>query len=568
MKVLILAVLITFVFNLNYSVLYSQIENFRDEFILPIDFSPVLTGGFGEPRTRHFHMGVDFRTYRNDRPIYAVADGHVARISVSPFGHGLALYIDHPNGFTSVYAHLNSFRNDINEFLKNMQYEYMSYAVDTGFSEPIFSVSQGEIIAFSGNTGYSYGPHLHFELRDTETQDAYNVLNTIYDIKDNVKPAVFGIVVYPMCYTSQINGENKKRYINVTRQTDGNYRLSGMNPILGGETGFGVDYVDRMTGTHNRYGAKEVKLFIDNELYYHSSVTRLSHANQIQKNSVFDYEYYITERKHVQKLFREPNNSKSIFKILENDGIFIPVPGQEHNVLMQIVDYYYNTSEVEFTITGAEKDLFAEEPDNLLRYDEFNILISDGCRIEIDPGTLFKDEIVRLRRSDEGSFSPVYSVGKEAVALKKPVTLYIFPDENAWNYKEKLFVRCKHNNRMIYLEPEFLYPWIICNPRSFGEFTVIADTVPPEIKPKNIRNNANMTGRQFIEFEISDDISGIASYNMYINNVWVLARYEPKDKTVRYYFDEKVPSGRNHQLVFIVKDRAGNVGEYRGEFYY
>ncbi len=564
----ILIVIFLSIVFLNVRSSYSQIEEYAEDFILPVKITPSLSGSFGEPRARHFHMGLDFRTWADGKHIYAVADGYISRLRVSPWGYGLALYIEHDNGFTSVYAHLLKFTSELDEFARDVQYLKQSFTIDTMPEKDRYRVKQGDLIAFSGNTGQSEGPHLHFEIRDGETQDPFNLLNVVYDIKDDVKPEVYGIVVYPAEYCSRVNNKNEKLYIAVRRESDGNYGLQGDPVKAGGMTGIGVDYVDRMTGTRNRYGARDAKLYIDGKLIYHSSINRLSYSNQSQKNSVFDYEYFLRDRKHVHKLFREPNNTKTIFRTLHNDGYFVPVAGRLHNVEIHIVDYYDNTSVIKFQIQGESPRQNVNQPEDWKSFDKDILLIADACRVEIDSAVMFTDNVVSIRKVSESRFSSRYSVGNEIIPLKSRYRIYLALNDNAHKYKDKLFIACIHNKRMMYFDAEVFQNWAYTEPNVFGEFELRVDTTPPRITPKNIRNNASMTGSRFIEFEISDDLSGVSTYNLYINDVWVLAQYEPKDRSIRYYFDDKVPTNQTHSLRFVVTDRIGNVAEYECDFTY
>jgi hypothetical protein len=564
MRILVL-VFLSVVF-LNVRSVYSQIENHSDEFILPVKITPSLSGSFGEPRARHFHMGLDFRTWADGKQIYAVADGYISRLRISPWGYGLALYIEHDNGFTSVYAHLSKFTPELDKIARDVQYLKQSFTIDTIPDKNRFRVKQGDIIAYSGNTGQSEGPHLHFEIRDGKTQDPFNLLNVVYDIKDDVKPEIFGVVIYPLCYTARVKNELEKLYIPVKKESEGIYSIDNDDVPTDGNIGIGVDYVDRMTGTRNRYGARDAKLFVNGKLVYHSSVNRLSYSNQNQKNSVFDYEYYLREKKHVQKLFREPNNTKTIFKTLENDGNVIIEAGRNYDIEIHIIDYYDNKSVVKFKFQGSSKASGCQKPEAWRDYSLNHLIIDEACRVEIDSTVLFSDNEVSVKKISDGRFSSRYLIGDEIVALKSRYRIYLALTEEAIRYKDKVFIACIHNKKMTYYDAEIFQNWAFTEPAIFGEFELRLDTTPPRIVPVNITDNSSMKGKDYIEFEITDDLSGISSYNLFINDVWVLAQYEPKDRSIRYYFDEKVVENQEYNLRFVVSDRIGNESEFRCRF--
>ncbi len=548
--------------------LYGQVGNYKQDFVKPLRIEQSLSGNFGEPRSRHFHSGLDYRTYSDGKDVVSIADGYVSRVLVSPWGYGMALYVTHPNGYTSVYGHLSKFTPDIAKFVKEIQYSKQSFSIDTTLSENKFVFKRGQTIAYSGNTGFSEGPHLHFEIRETITEHPVNPLETVYHVKDNIAPEVSKVIVYPLSEKSIVGGDNYKRSYKLKKQSKGKYSIDS-NIGVGGPIGIGVAYVDRMTGTHNRYGAEAVKLFVNGELVYHSVLDEIDFDKQRCKNSVFDYDYFLNDKLHVHKLYVEPNNDLKIFRYLVNDGVFYVPDGENRNVKIEIIDYSGNKSTVEFSLVGNDV-CFLEESieDTKLRWDEPNFLIEDVCRVEIDSAVLFHDQKIELKKVKESKYSPIFKIGEENIPVKKDfkVSFYI-PDEFT-HLADKMFIVRERKGKYRYITPEYSQQYISASSSYFGNFHLWVDTIPPKIIPQNIYKNKNMKTSSFIEVEIEDDFSGIAKFDMFINDTWVLGKYDPRKKQLRYYFDSEMPILDKYKLKVVVVDNTGNIGVFNQDFKY
>lgn len=537
---------------------FAQDVNLKKEFVSPLKFETNLSGNFGEPRHRHFHSGIDFRTYQNGKEIVSVADGYVCRISVSPWGYGLGLYIAHPNGYTSVYGHLNEFRKDIQNFVRKIQYENKSYSVDTLLNPDLFKVKKGELVAFSGNTGYSEGPHLHFEIRETKTEQPINVVNSVYDFKDNLPPEISAIVFYPLSNNSFINGKAEKFFLKVVKR-DGVYVCANDLPEVTGLIGLGVAYVDRMNETSNRYGAKTVSLFMDNELIYKSNLEKISFETQASKNSMFDFEYLLKEKLHVHKLFVEAGNELMIYDKTINNGMFSLNEKSKANFTVIITDYNNNSSELNFELIKDNKNYDLLERDGyLVKYDSVFLYFDSEFRFETQIGSLFYDTNLKIEKGKKRKYSQSYIIGEDHLAVNKDFKISFYINDEAYKYKDKLFIMREHNKKSNYLKPIIEQNFISAYSSYFGEFYLWIDTTPPKIVPIRPKKTYTEENLNYLSFKITDDLSGISSYAIYINNRWVLTQYEPKTKTTFYQKDEYFEKSNSYKIKVVVKDNCNN----------
>ncbi|MFR9165304.1 MAG: M23 family metallopeptidase [Dysgonomonas sp.] len=253
--------------------------NIYSQYDSPLKIPVYLSANFGELRNNHFHSGIDIKTQGViNKPVYSVADGYISRISVSPSGYGLALYITHPEtGQTSVYGHLESFIPSVEKYVKSKQYEQESFRVNLSPEKNEFPVKRGQLIAYSGNTGSSGGPHVHFEIRDTETEHPLDPLVYYTDIiKDNVPPDLRGIAVYPIAEKGVVNNSSTPLRQNVTKAKNGNYLPLKTDISAWGTIGIGVKAYDKMSATSNIYGVKIVRLYVDDNKVFESDINRYS----------------------------------------------------------------------------------------------------------------------------------------------------------------------------------------------------------------------------------------------------------------------------------------------------
>lgn len=548
--------------SLIISNIFAQQEDFSD-FGLPVNFPIQLSGNFSEPRAAHFHSGIDIRTYTDGKPLYALADGYISRILISPYGYGHALYIDYENGYRSVYGHISEFAGEIATYAKNIQYEKKSFRIDIKLSPLDIPVKKGQLIAYSGNTGQSGGPHLHFEIRDAATDISLNTIGKYIKLSDNVPPEAMSVVVYPQSAKSSVAGNNNKTMVSLPKSTTGKYNLS--SPIYAkGKIGIGVEYCDRMNGSSNRYGAERADLIVNGKTVYTSGFDKVDFDRQSSKNSCFDFNYYVSDNKYVQKLFVEPNNDLEIYSNLVNDGYLNIGDNDSVKIQIKLTDFNGNVSNIRFTILTDTATNVKYTNTRKLKWNADNNLEIKGCRVKIDSATLFDDSEIQLSKTGNKKYSPIFALGDETEAVKKNFTVSLSDSLVPQQYKQKAFVCREIKGKTIYLTSTCENGWLSSKSNRFGKFFILVDTIAPTIKPLVI--SGDMTGRKYIEFKITDNLSGVSTYNIYINDTWVLGEYEPKKSSLRYYFDNRLPKGDKYKLKVVVGDNMKNETVYEYEF--
>ena len=322
------------------------------DFRQPLDIMPpALAGSFGEIRGNHFHSGIDFRTnQREGYPVYAVADGYISRLRVQNSGFGQALYLNHPNGYTTVYGHLQRFAPKIAAVLKNLEYEQKSFEIDEFPEATLIPVRKGEVIAWSGNRGSSGGPHLHFEIRDTKTEETINPQFFGINIPDNIPPVIHSLYVYRL-NGKTFNESTSKQAIGITGAS-GKYKA--LAPVsLTGEVGFGIVVTDRHNGLSGTNGVYSIQLELDGKMIYTSALERFSFENSKAINSHIDYPTYINTKRSIQKSFVDPGNPLKIYSGLVNGGKINFNDGASHQLRYIITDSKGNASILPFTVNAG-----------------------------------------------------------------------------------------------------------------------------------------------------------------------------------------------------------------------
>jgi hypothetical protein len=549
---------------------HAQKPDFRSPVAIPI----LLNGNFGEIRANHFHAGIDIKTNgTTGLPLFSIEDGFVSRISVSSTGYGKAIYIEHPSGYTSVYGHLEKFSPEIEKWVKAQQYELQRFEVNLEPEATLFPFMKGDQIAFSGNSGSSAGPHLHFEIRKTSDQHPINPLLNGYDVKDNAKPVAENLYIYPIANDSQVRSSTKKQKINLILQNGVYKPKEGGDIPVWGEVGFGIEATDYLDGTWSKCGIYKLELRVDSLLINSFSIDELSYDKVRHLNSHIDYEEFILTKRSVQKSFIDPGNKLDIYDYTINRGIYTFDDGGKHKIRITIYDARGNKSDVEFQVRSIKGSPI--QPINytqLFQFDRKNKFENEQVELIIPEEVLFTNLKFNYGQLPKiaGIFSNIHRLHNNTVPLSRNVEVKIKANMLPEKLRDKAAI-CYISlpeKTLQYLGGDYSFGWVKTETRILGNMCIAVDTIAPKINPLSFSEKNTLIETNQIRFKITDNLSGIKSYNGYIDDKWVLFDYDAKTNTIKYKFDEHIEKGKKHQLKVIVEDNKSNKKEYSNSFFY
>lgn len=564
MKKHILIVLLFFSISL-----FSQTNYPSNYFDSPVHIKISLVGNFGEIRPNHFHAGFDIKTNSKEGlPVYAAADGYISRIKISPYGYGKALYITHPNGYTSVYGHLQSFDKNIAVYCKTIQYAKESFEIDTLLQANALPVKKGDLIALSGNTGGSQGPHLHFEIRETATEKPVNPYFFGYKIDDNVKPTITEVAVYPIGETASVNGKQIVKKIKPTLNK-GNYTLNKLDTLtVNGEIGFGIECYDKETGATGPNGVFSIELQSGGKRIYYHDLEKFTFENARYVNAHIDFAEKQKHNDVIQKCFLAKNDQLGIYKNVINNGVINFTDDSVHWIKIIVKDFVGNASEIMLKVKSSSKSKIVQKTKNtaeitfdFLKENQFK---NDDFQIIIPAFALYEDLKFNPSSSaaKKGTYSNLIHIQNDETPLQKAFSLSIKPINlsNALQSKAAI-ISINSKGKQSYEGGSFTNGLVTTQTKVFGNFAVIIDTVAPSLK-LNLKTDGlkpiDLTKAKTINIIAKDDLSGIKKYRASIDGKWVLCEYETKKDLLYYTFDESVSAG-THSFKIEVRDDKNNL---------
>ena len=533
----------------------------EDVFRSPLDIPLLLSGTFGELRSNHFHSGVDIKTQqREGLSILSIGDGYISRIKVSPWGFGKALYITHPNGYyTSVYAHLKNFSPEIEAYVKSLQYKRETYNLEVYPKINQFKVSKGQLVAYSGNTGSSGGPHLHFEIRDA-SQRPINPLFFGMDVTDTKIPTVGGLYGYSMDNNSQINQVNTPIEININEIKSGIFKADKV--VANGKIGFGIQAFDGQDYTANKNGVYTVEMFVNGTPYFGYDFEKFSFSETRYINTLIDYENYKTTKQRIQKCFISSENPLSIYHHKVDNGILEVKEGLTYLVTIKIKDFKGNESSIEIPIEGKKQEIIKPTEititDHFLRAKIDNNYTFKKASVFFPKNTFYENFYIDLKRTDS-----TLTVHNDKVPAHKNFTINFDASEYTELERRKLFIaRLNDNDEFIHERTSKKGAKLSTKTRNLGTFTLAIDTIAPTAKPVNFKNEQALSDYKYLRVKMHDDLSGIATYRATINGKWILMEYEPKKDMLSYNLNDLKFDESKYKLKIILTDNVGNTNKF------
>jgi len=549
------------------------------DYIYPIrDVARLYAANFGEMRPAHFHAGIDIKTDGAEgKPLVAVADGYVSRVSLAAGGYGRAVYITLRNGTMAVYGHLQRFRDDIEEHVRQERTARRANSVNLWFGPEAWPVKQGDVIGFSGNSGSSMGPHLHFEIRDTPTQRLYNVVREgVIRPEDNLPPRIMRLHYVEVDTLQGVPVRSRMESYAVVREAEGRYRLTREEPVGVGRKGYFVaEVTDRRNGVHNTFGIWRVTASADGIPYFEYRMDGFTHDLSRCCDAVSCYPLQLGSRNEVIRLARLAGAPDCFYPTMEERGLVRTTEGQQRRIRIEAEDDCGNRSSLEFTIRGRSES-FRAEPDTaaVAVYPDRTSLVQVGreARISIPEGALYEPVFAKPERretpqADSGVvvLSPAYRFLSPETPLRHAAAVTIRTHVPRPLQLQTVLAVRNRKGRLAHVGGTYANGAVTATTYATGDLTVVADTLPPSIRPL-FTEGADLSKAEGLRFRVADNFSGIAAWTLRIDGEWVPCDRFPVKGTLVHFFDNPA-TRRKHEVQLSVRDGCGNTAHFRGIFY-
>ena len=549
--------------------LFNSIINSQNSGDYPLDIPIILSGTFAELRPNHFHAGIDIKTKGTEGfNVYSIGDGYISRIQITHGGYGKALYIKHDNGQSSVYAHLKKYSPKIEKIIKEIQYSNESYTFRVYPKENEIRISEKELIGYSGNTGRSYGPHLHYELRDDKDRPINPLKYKNYNVLDTIPPVVLGLH-YKEIPQNSINGSNSSfKNLKLTKISSKLFISDTLN--TSGLIGFGVNSYDRMNNTWNKMGLSNIKANLNGEQVFDMNLNSFSYEEWRHINTFIDYASYKNKKIRIQKLYIEDYNPLDMYNRSLGNGV-INIKNQDKVYLyaIRLFDYNKNYTEILIPISWKEKINYKTkelESDNIYSINKdsvYNLLFASSS-IKLSKNTFYTDKEIEITERDN-----ILSIDEDSIPVLKEITIKFNTDRYNDSLVNKTYIaKLDKEDKSSFVSNNLKNGKLTADIKLLGDYMIKVDSIPPSINLIDIEDSQWISNRDKLQIKINDKNSGISSYRGTLNDKWILLEYNPMKGILTYDFDDNINNSEPKNILKVnVTDNVGNTKHLEKVFF-
>lgn len=541
--------------------------------------SGLCAANFGEIRPAHFHSGVDIKTENQEgKPLVAVADGHISRVVIQTYGYGRGLYLSLDDGKTAVYGHLLRFTPAMESHLDSLRRARHIHTLDRSFEAAQWPVRRGDTIGFSGNSGSSFGPHLHFELRDTQSGHLHNLVKErIIRPKDTMQPRIMRLHYVEIDSLDGICLRAPFRSYNVLRHADGHYRLNREQPIEVGRRGYFIAEVsDRRDDVHNTFGIWRLTGYLDRQPYFEYRMDGFNYSHNRFSDAISCYPLQITSRNEVIRMAHMGQTPCEVFyPVMTDRGVIRTKAGDRHTVRLEVEDDSGNVSTLSFEILGRKGEFRATAPEGgipLPTDEEHDLILDRDFSVSIPSNALFEAKFARhdtmtLSKSVRGVkiLSRAHRLFPQVTPLNTSARVTLSADIPPHLALHTTLARYNSRRGLSNIGGHPLMGKVSASTRTMDWFVVVADTLPPHVTPR-FEKGADLSRNEDLRFTVGDNFSGVAAYTLLIDGEWQPVDRRPM-RGLLYHKFTTPPTRRRHSVELYLRDGVGNRTVWRGSFF-